>query len=407
MALEIQRTAGNQAMVGLVQDAVQRAPDPPAPAVSQTIDYIEYTQDLAGLRTQADEEIAEAEEAGYEATALKLVSLEASRLCNKAAPHLGTSQSISPAEEKWFNEWSKGALETIRDMRERRAADMGRARRAEADALRAVAERQLHEFQEQVAIKRHAAFMAGAPDELTKIHEAMEDVVSSIEDVKKAAEIITSKVEKINKVLEFAGKKTIKIPELPKGITDVTSWLEKANSKLAKAKDLLGLLRPGQTELEDGIKYLEGANMAIEHFGAGSANPFVSGYVTKYLSPGIKNCVQSLRTIGKIEESANIGAITQARPDLVNWAVEPGDSSANAEALYGFMVLVFRRGAAAPISNSVHGYMLRHDKDLSAAAGASLPEDRDAMVAWVSAHRHELWQAFYANAREPYVAEGH
>ena len=37
----------------------------------------------------------------------------------------------------------------------------------------------------------------------------------------------------------------------------------------------------------------------------------------------------------------------------------------------------------------------------------SLPEDRDAMVAWVSAHRHELWQAFYANAREPYVAGGH
>jgi hypothetical protein len=220
--------------------------------------------------------------------------------------------------------------------------------------------------------------------------------------MKAAAALVTDKVDRINavaKVLSKKGTGLIALPELPKGLTDVVGKLEGAHKKLGQVIELLELAGPAKTELDAGLKYLKGVDMALEHFSGKSANPFLSVYVNSYLSPGIKNCMRSLGTIAGIMSRQNRSIIESGDPGAmlaVNWKVEPGG-----EAVYLFLAQVFKVGAIAPIGDEAWNYLSDHRADLEASVGEKMPSQRRSVPAWAFRNRIAVWQSFYGSTKPP------
>lgn len=366
---------------------------------------LDQAQVVISIQSAAGDELKAAKEAGYQIPkALAELPSEAQAQLDSAraawrrgAP--SSQQQITPTEEMDLVEFLIHATDTINSMRERRAADIARARRKEADALRAAADKQLVELQAAIADRRRAAFAAGDKDALEKVHEALGSVVSAINETKEAAAIITDRVDQLNKVAEFAsksGKKLIELPKVPSAITGIAGKLESANKKIGKVIEILDLVSPAKTELESGLKYLKAIDMSLEHFGGKTANPFIAVYVSAYLSPGIKNCMQSIRSIAAIMSRQNRSAIEHGQAWAVDWQVEQGG-----EAVYAYLMLVYKSGGAAPISDAAWRFFSDHRGDLSAAVGDPMPKERRAVSAWASKNRRALWESFYGSVKPP------
>jgi hypothetical protein len=374
---------------------------------------LDQGQLLLSIRSAADDELREAREAGYQIPKdLAALPSEAQAQYDNAAagwPHRApsTTQLTTPTDEADLVEFTRHATETINDMRERRIADIARQRRAEAEALEEAADRQLAELRQVIADRRRAAFAAGDEDVLHKIHEALGEVTGAVGDVKAAAAIITKRVDQLNaaaKVVTKAGTALINLPAVPKAITDVTGWLDKAHSKLGDALKLLDLLGPAKTQLDDGIRYLKGVDLTLEHFGGSNANPFIKVYVTAYLGPGIKNCIAQLGKIAEIQGRSNRSQLEQGQIIDVKWGFELGGAAA--ESIYLYLVQVYKVGALAPVPDDVFAFLDTHRGDLEAAVVPEgtkdpMPKSQRSLGAWIARHRTEVWQSFYGSTREP------
>ena len=369
---------------------------------------LDQAQILIGIVSAAGDEIKAAGEAGY-AIPMPLAVLPSEAQAQLDAALAGwdrrspsQTKRTTPTDEIDLIDFSDHALKTINGVRRRRVADMARARRREADLIASAAERQLIQLQALLAEKRRAAFMAGEEGTLRKIHAAIGQVVSAIDETKAAASLITDQVDRLNAVTKLASKEgtaLINVPSMPRGISEAAGRLASANEKLGKVIELLDLVGPAKTELDVGLKYLKAADMALEHFGGTKTNPFLSVYINSYLSPGIKNCMRSIGTIAGIMSRQNRAIIGSGDPRVmagVEWEVEPGGAAA-----YIFLARIFKVGAAASISDAAWGYFSDHRGDLAAAVGKAMPSERRAVSAWASRHRLALWQSFYGGTQPP------
>jgi hypothetical protein len=122
-------------------------------------------------------------------------------------------------------------------------------------------------------------------------------------------------------------------------------------------------------------------------------------YVNSYLSPGIKNCMQSIGTIAGSLSAQNRSIIESGDPKVlmaIEWKVEPGGMAA-----YIFLVKVFKFRGAAPLSDEAWGYLSSVRSDLSASVGEPMPADRRSVAAWAARNRVPLWQSFYGSTKPP------
>ena len=161
---------------------------------------------LSYISSEARDELAEAKKWGYTLPP-RFATLgdeadarfkSASRGWTRGAP--SGERSVSAADEQALVGFRDDALAIIGSMRARRAADIYRARQAEAEELRENAAKQLAEMRVLLADRRHGLFMAGETGELKKLHEATGSIVRAIGEIEDAAGIITSRVETVNKV---------------------------------------------------------------------------------------------------------------------------------------------------------------------------------------------------------------
>lgn len=366
---------------------------------------LDEAQVLLSIASAAEDEVRDASAAGYTIPKdLKELAPEARRRFDAAkgewarqAP--STTQQITPIDELGLVEFAKYATETINGLRQRRVADMRRAYAREREALLEKADEQLRELNRTIAESRRVAYRAGDKGRLGKVQEALESVNGAIDDTKAAANLITKRVDQLNVVSEHlskSGKKLIELPTLPKGLTDVADKLSDANGKLKQVIELLDLVGPSKTQLDAGIRYLKGADMALTHFGGKSANPFVSVYVDSYLSPGIKSSIASLSRIADIKSGQNRAAIDINEDRFVDWSVESGGLAA-----YQFLKALFRTKGATPMSDEAWRYFSDHAGDLSAAVGEKMPNDRRRVPTWAARHRAKLWEAHYGSTRKP------
>jgi len=361
---------------------------------------------LLSLHSTAEEEIREAAKAGYQIPkALAELPSEAMALLKGAqegfkdgSPREGTY--ISPTQQLDLESYGEHASEVINSVRGPRLADIGRARRAEADLLWEEGNKHLAELRTMLADKRRAAFMAGDTDALDDVSEALGAVAGAIEDTRAAAAIITDRVDQLNAAVSMvskSGKGPISLPQMPGGMTDVADKLVSAHEKVKLIMEVLDLLKPQKTKLDEGLVYLKGVDMALQGFASKSPNPFVSVYVNGYLSPGIENCVKSLGQIADIISRSNRAAIEQGQAALItNWNTEPGG-----EAMYLFIATVYRMGGAAPLSDEAWRYLADHRGDFSKAVGAEMPQSRAMVPSWASANRRPLWESLYGSTRPP------
>jgi len=363
----------------------------------------DYGINLAHIWTEAGEELGAAQAAGYTIPDRLKTAVEEARAMYDTAAADWTAHApdqhklITPGDELSLVEFRRETVEVINSMRAKRAADEARARRAEAEALQQAADRQLAQMRALMAEKRRELFRAGATSKLKQLHEASGELVRAIGDVKDAAGIITKRVDQLNTVGEYVkGAKLINLPELPEGLTAVTKKLTAFHSKLTTVIELLDLAGPGKTQLDEGIKYLQGVDLAIEHFASKSANPFIAVYVNAYLGPGIKNCMKLLGDIAAIYGRQNRSAIEQDQAWGVNWAVEPGG-----EPLYAYVRLVFKQGAGAPLGDAAYSYLDDHEDDFSAAVDDAMPGSRASIGDWASRNRYALWETLYGSIRPP------
>ena len=366
---------------------------------------LEWAQVMQVISTQAGDELREAQEMGYSAPAkLSGISAEVRKRWDAAAKHWehgapGHKRLITPAEEAELERFRVEAMGEVHSMRARRAADMARYHRSQAEAVEAAAQQHLLDLRKTIADRRRALFMAGKTGDLKKLHEASGKVVGVINEMEDAAKIITERVDTLNKVVETvgkAGKAPISLPSLPKGITGVADKLKDAHGKLGKVLELLGVLGPAKTKIDEGLQFLKGIDMALEGFNT-KGNPMLDVYVNSYLRPGIQNCIAHLSKIAGIISDHNREAIGAGHPELVwNWATEPGGENA-----YLFLRQVFKvRGAAAP-NAAAWSYLLAHADDLSAAVGDPMPRDQRRVGPWASRNRLALWEAFYGSTQPP------
>jgi hypothetical protein len=184
-------------------------------------------------------------------------------------------------------------------------------------------------------------------------------------------------------------------------LSDAFAKVKSAHEKLGKIIDVLGVIGPGKTQIDDGLKYLKGLDMSLEHFGSKAAkgNPFISVYVNAYLRPGIQNCIAQLGKIANIISAENKSIIESGDPRMliaVNWAAEPGGEHA-----YLFLAQVFKIGAAATIDDAAWEYFREQADALGAAVGEALPPDRRTVGNWAHRNRYPLWETFYGSARPP------
>lgn len=366
---------------------------------------MDEAQVLLGIASAADDEVRDAGAAGYTIPKdLKELGPEARKRFDaskgewkRKAP--STTQQITPIDEMGLVDFSKYATETINGLRERRLADMQRAYDRERDALLEKADEQMRELNRAMAEARRVAYRAGDKGMLGKVQEALEAVNGAIDDTKAAANLITKRVDQLNSASALyskSDKALIKLPSLPKGLTDVADKLSEANEKLKQVIELLDLVGPSKTEFDAGVKYLKGADMALTHFGGKSANPFVKVYVDSYLSPGIKSCITSLGKIADIKSSTNRAAIDINEDRFVDWSVESGGLPA-----FQFLRALFRTKGATPIGDDAWKYFRDHAGDLSAAVGDKMPKDRRRFPMWAAKHRVKLWEAHYGATRTP------
>jgi hypothetical protein len=366
---------------------------------------LDEAQILLAIASAADDEVRVASDARYTIPKnLKELGPEARKRFEAAkgewtrqAP--STSQQITPIDEGGLVDFIKYATETINGLRERRLADLTRAYEREREALLEKADEQLRELNRTIAESRRVAYRAGDKGMLGKVQSALESVNGAIDDTKSAANLITKRVDQLNFASESfgkAGKKLIELPALPKGLTDVADKLSEANSKLKTVIEVLDLVGPSKTQLDAGLAYLKGADMALSHFGGKSANPFVKVYVESYLSPGIKNCIASLTRIADIKSGQNRAALDINEDRFVDWSVESGGLAA-----YQFLKALFRTKGATPVSDEAWAYFSDHAGDLSAAVGEKMPRDRRTMPSWAARNRAKLWEAHYGSTRKP------
>jgi hypothetical protein len=365
---------------------------------------IDVGQTLLGILSAADDELAAAKEAGYQ------IPKDLAELPSEAQAQFDASKKgwqgggpsskklVTPTEEMDLLEFIDHARETINHMAARRAADIARAREREADALRETADKQLVELMESLAERRRAAFSAGDKGTLEKVNEALGEVNGAIKEIKDTAAIITDRVDQLNKVSEFVkGKKLIELPKVPPAISGIAGKLASAQSKISQVIDLLDLATPAKTQLESGLKYLKGVDMALEHFGGKSANPFIAVYVSAYLGPGIKNCMANIRSIAATISKQNRGLIEAGEGKYVNWQVEMGG-----EAMYLYLIQVYKVGPVAPVSDAAWEFLDDHRGDLEAAVGAPMPKNRRTVSVWASKNRKNLWESFYGSVKPPH-----
>ena len=359
------------------------------------------------IKASAEEELAEARDWGYDIPkALRDLPADAQHMFEAArdgwANHAAQEDKpITPQAQVDLSTFIDYTAETINPMRQRRFADIARARRREAEALTEANDQQLAELRIMLADKRRSAFMAGDASALDDVSNALGAVAGAIEDTRSAAGIITSRVDQLNAAVSAvskSGKGLISLPDMPAGMSGLADTLVSANEKVKQVIELLELVGPAKTKLEEGVKYLKGVDLALEHFAGKSANPFVAVYVGSYLGPGIKNCIASIGTIANIISEDNRRNIGAGQAALVqNWDTEPGG-----EPMYLFIASVFRMGGAAPLSDPVWEYLSDHRGDLEHAVGVPLPKSRALVPSWASANRKALWESLYGSTRQPH-----
>jgi hypothetical protein len=426
---DLHATVGNRAVTELIgtrsaagsppvaMPVVQRAPKgSPAPEAAGGekpdpnpfpggLSQVDRGQLLLQVISAANNELAAARDAGYQIPkGLVDIAAEAQDRFDteqagwdRGAPK--TTSMASSAEAEAFAEFLRDAVDEVNSMASRRAADIARARGQEAEALRAAADRQLADLQVTIADQRRAAFKARDKNLLDKVHEALGHVTSAVNDTKDAAAIVTSRVDQVNAAVAMVGKsgmKAITIPKVPESFSGLADKLVSANEKIGKVIELLDLVTPAGTKLEGGIKYLQAVDLALEKFAGKSANPFISTYVNYYLSPGIKNCVASLRAIANIQSSENRGLIEQGNTDAVQWNVEEGGV-----AVYGYLLLVRKSGAGAPINDPAWTFFSTRRAELSSAVKDKMPKDRASISAWTAKNWQAVWESFYGSTRPP------
>ena len=306
-------------------------------------------------------------------------------------------RSVSAADEQALVGFRDDALAIIGSMRARRAADIYRARQAEAEELRENAAKQLAEMRVLLADRRHALFMAGDTGALKKLHEATGSIVRAIGEIEDAAGIITSRVATVNKVatsLFEGGKPVINLPSLPSGITDAVSMVKKAHSKITTALEVLDLIGPANTSFDEGMKYLKGIDMALDTFS--DKHPVLAIYTKMYLAPALKVCIKNLGVLAAMRKSQNRTAIGLGMPNAVSWGVEPGG-----EAMYYWLVGIFKKGTDSPLPDSVYEFLDAHDGDISAAVRDPMPGGRISINGLAHRNRYLIWEAMYGSARPP------
>jgi hypothetical protein len=361
---------------------------------------------LAIIRQRADEELAGAKEMGYTIPdALTKVSGQANarfdaaaKTWDRRAPNPNTV--ITPTQEADLVAFRDAALQEIGSARAKRAADLARYQRAEADAVRAAADKHLVELRAMMADRRRALFLAGKAGELRKLHDATGQIVGVIDEMKATAAIITDRVDQLNAIAQMtttSGNKIINLPELPKGLTGAAEKLKGAHEKLGKILELLDVLGPAKTDFEGGMKYLKGIDMALDHFSGKVGNPIFAVYVNSYLRPALQNCMAQMGKIAGIISDQNRSAIGAGHPEYVmNWKVEPGGEGA-----YLFLAQVFKVGGAAEPNDEAWSFLTDNDDDLEAAVGEAMPKNRRTVGPWASRNRSALWEAFYGSTRPP------
>jgi DNA-binding FrmR family transcriptional regulator len=370
---------------------------------------LDYARTLLVIQSRADEELAGAKEMGYQIPErLAKLGGEASARYEKArkgwkggAP--GPDTYITPTDEAELVKFRDAALETISSMHAKRAADLARYHRAEAEALEAAAEKHLTELRAIMADRRRALFMAGKKGDLTKLREAAGQVTGVVDEMKDAAKKVTERVDQLNAVAEAitkSGQKLVNLPDLPKGLSGlvgVSDKLKSANAKLGKIMDVLDLVGPSKTSLDEGLKYLKGIDMALDHFSGKMGNPIFAVYVNSYLRPCIQNCVAQLGKIAGIISAQNRSLIEAGEARFItNWHTEPGGEGA-----YLFLAQVFKMGGAAAPNDEAWTYLKENDDDLEAAVGEAMPSDRRMIGPWASRNRFALWESFYGSTRPP------
>ena len=365
---------------------------------------VDVGQLLLSIQSAANDELTESKAAGYTIPKdLEELPSEAMAQFNaakqnwvKGAP--SSQKLVTPTEEMDLLEFMDHARETINHMAARRAADIARAREREAEALREAADKQLVELQESLAERRKAAFSAGDKGTLEKVNESLGEVNGAIKEIKDTAAIITDRVDQLNKVSEFVkGKKLIELPKVPPAISGIAGKLASAQSKISQVIELLDLATPAKTQLESGLKYLKAVDMTIEHFGAKSANPFVAVYVSAYLGPGIKNCMANIRSIAATISKQNRGLIEAGEGKYVNWQVEMGG-----EAMYLYMLQVYKVGPVAPISDDAWEFLDDHRGDFEASVGEAVPKGRRTVSVWSAKNKKRLWESLYGSVKPPH-----
>lgn len=372
----------------------------------QPTDQRDYAIVLLSLHSSAEEEIRDATAAGYQIPkALAELPSEAMAMLKEAqegykngAPLKGAP--ISPLQQMDLEAFGQYASETINAVRGPRVGDIARARKAEAELLWEKGVDELAKLRVLLADKRRSAFMAGDTDALDDVSEALGAVAGAIEDTRAAAAIITDRVDQLNAAVSMvskSGKGPISIPDMPSGVTNLADKLVSAHEKLRLILDVLDLLKPQKTRMDEGLTYLKGTDMALKSFAGKSPNPFVAVYVNGYLSPGIESCVASLGQIADIISKSNRAAIEQGQAALItNWNTEPGG-----EAMYLFIAAVYRMGGAASLSDEAWRYFADHRGDFSKAVGAEMPQSRALVPSWASANRRQLWESLYGSTRPP------
>lgn len=364
---------------------------------------------LQAIWTRADEQLEGAKEAGY------IIPKDLATLADEArARHSRASKGwdrgspsgdkwITPADEQELVKFRDRALETIDQMRRKRSADWARARRAEAEAIEAVAEKELARLRELLADRRRGLFMAGETRELEKLHDATGEIVRAIDEMKHAAGLITKHVDRINTVAEYATKKggpVINLPAVPKGLSDIAKQIKGAHSKIGTALKLLKLAGPAKTELDGGLKILEAAEMGLDHW-AGKSNPIFAAYVNGYLGPGIRNCIQQIGGLANTNRSQNRGLLSDSHfIRAIYFNVEPGG-----EPVWVYLHWIFKNGPM-PIAPTVYDYFDEHRDEISAAVKDRTPSSRDSIPAWAYRNRYALWETFYGSAKPPYDPAG-
>jgi hypothetical protein len=357
---------------------------------------------LMYISTEAREELAEARKWGYTlpprfATLADEADARfktAKRDWQRGAP--SGERAVSAADEDALVGFRDDALELIGRMRARRAADIYRARVAEAEALRENAAKQLAELRVLLADQRHALFMAGETGMLKKLHQTTGEIVRAIGDIEDAAGIITKRVETVNAVATAfeGGKNVINLPKLPSGITDAVGLVKKAHSKITTALELIDLIGPAKTSFDEGMKYLKTIEMALDNFA--DRNPVLKVYTAMYLGPALKVCIKNLGVLAARFKSQNRAAISLGRPEVVHWAVEPGG-----EPMYRWLVGIFKQGHTTPLPDEVYDFLDDHDDDISAAVRDPLPSKKISVNGWADRNRYAIWETMYGSATPP------